>query len=129
MLAARNQRANVSGVTFTLNKKNWMARIGLQSMRTTVSGVGVPIVVGGNVATIQSVSGPILYQRPNNIVIYNQPAFGAPIIMMPRQPAPVFVNPYGGGFMMNGVTMGGGGFAGSSGSFSRGGGFSVRISK
>jgi len=129
MLAARNQRADVTGITFNLNKKNWQARIALQSMRSTVASVGAPIMVGGNLATIQSVSGPILYQRPSNIVIVNPPAFGAPVIMMPRQPAPVFVNPYRGGFMMNGVTMGGGGVIGSSSSFSRGGGLSIRISK
>ena len=130
MLVARNQRANVAGVTFTLQKKNWEARIGVQSMRSIVTGVGTPMMVGTNLATtFRSVSGPILYQRPNNIVIVNQPAFGAPVIMMPRQPAPVFVNPYGGGFMLNGVTMGGGGFIGSSSSFSRGGGLSVRISR
>ena len=129
MLATRNQRADVAGVTFNLQKKNWQASIGLRSMRSIATGVGAPMVIGTNVAAFQSVRGPILYQQPRNIVIVNQPAFGAPVIMMPRQPAPVFVNPYGGGFMMNGVTMGGGGFMGSSSSFSRGGGLSIRISK
>ena len=128
-LALNNQQANVTGVTFDLRKKNWQARIALQSMRSTVTTAGAPIVIGGNVATIQSVSGPILYQRPSNVVIVNPPAFGAPVIMMPRQPAPVFVNPYRSGFMMNGVSIGGGGFSGSSSSFSRGGGISVRISR
>ena len=130
MLGVRNQRANVAGVTFTLQKKNWQARIGLQSMRSSVTSVGTPMVVGTNMTTMfRSVSGPILYQQPNNIVIVNPPAFGAPVIMMPRQPSPVFVNPFGGGVMLNGVTMGGGGFIGSSNSFSRGGGISVRISR
>ncbi len=128
-LTTRNQQPNVTGVTFDLREKNWQARIAFQSMRSTAAGVGAPIVVGGNVAAIQSVSGPILYQQPNNIVIINQPAFGAPVIMMPRQPSPVFINPFGGGIKLNGVTMGTTGFAGSTNSLSRGGGISVRISK
>ncbi len=129
ILTARNQQANVSGVTFDLKEKNWQARIAIQSMRSTTTTAGAPIVVGGNLGGIQSVSGPILYQRPSNIVIINPPATGAPVIIMPRQPPPVFINPFRSGFMMNGVSMGGGGFSGSSNTSVRGGGLTVRISK
>ncbi|MFP6887369.1 MAG: hypothetical protein VB997_07385, partial [Opitutales bacterium] len=63
------------------------------------------------------------------IVINGSPPAYSPIIILPRGPSPVYVNPCRGGVMMNGVGMGGGGFVGSSRVFSTGRGISVRINR
>lgn len=129
LLAARRQQSNVTGVAFNLLQKNWQARLAFQSMRSTATGVGTPMVMGTNVGVIQSVGGPILYQHPNNVIIINHPPMGGPVIMLPRPATPVFVNPLGGGIRLNGVTMGTSGYVGGTNSFSRGGGINVRLSK
>ena len=89
------------------------------------------MVVGTNVGMFQHVGGPILHQQPNNVIIINHPPAmaGGQVIMLPRPASPVFVNPFGGGIRLNGVTMGTSGYVGSTNSFSRGGGISVRLSK
>jgi hypothetical protein len=129
-LQVRNQQSRVTGMTFNLLEKNWQARIAFQSMRNTATGVGAPMVVGTNVGIIQGVGGPILHQHPNNVIIINHPPVGGgQVIMMPRPATPVFVNPFGGGVRLHGVTMGTSGYIGTTNSFSRGGGINVRLSR
>ncbi len=127
-------RFNATGVNFDFNGRNWQARIGFQAGGGAVVGAGGgPVIVGGgNAWGIPSVSGPLLYQQPQRVIINGTPPPYAPIIVVPRGPAPVFVNPFpraGGVRMGGGVRMMGGGFAGGTRSFSRGGGISVRIAR
>ena len=122
-------RFNATGVNFDFNGRNWQARIAFQAGMTALAGAGGggPVIVGGgNGLGISSVSGPLLYQQPQGVIISGTPPPYAPIIVVPRGPAPVFVNPFPRG---GGLLMGGGGFAGGTRSFSRGQGISVRIAR
>ena len=128
-LATRYNRFNTTGVTFDLIKDKWQAHIAFRSSRTITTGMGGMVMGGPSWVGLPSVSGPILYQQSPRIVINGSPPAYSPIIILPRGPSPVYVNPFRGGVMMNGVGMGGGGFVGSSRFFSTGRGISVRINR
>tara|TARA_B100000959_G_scaffold254062_1_gene285443 strand:- start:210 stop:917 length:708 start_codon:yes stop_codon:yes gene_type:complete len=128
-LARTHTRFNTTGVTFDLVKDNWQASIAFRSARTITTGMGGVVVGGPSWVGIPSVSGPILYQQSQRIIINGTPPAYSPIIVLPRGPSPVYVNPFRGGVMMNGVGLGGGGLVSSSRGFSSGGGISVRINR
>ena len=129
LLASRYNRFNTTGVTFDLIKDKWRAHIAFRAGRSITTGLGGVVVGGPSWVGLPSVSGPILYQQSPRIVINGTPSPYSPVIVLPRGPSPVYVNPFRGGVMMNGVGMGGGGFVGSSRGFSTGRGISVRINR
>lgn len=122
-------RFNATQVSFDLVKDNWQARIAFRagSNRTITSGTNY--LPPGNLYGIPSVGGPILYQQPQRIVVVNGNPANNQLLVLPRGPAPVFVNPFGGGMRMSGAGVSGAGFSTSSRSFSRGSGISVRINR
>jgi len=129
-LRGRHPGSNATGVTFDLIRDKWRASIAFRSQRAVTTGIGGPVVVGGpSWVGLPSVSGPILYQQSPRIVINGSPSPYSPVIVLPRGPSPVYVNPFRGGVMMNGTGLGGGGFVGSRKSFVRGGGISVQINR
>jgi hypothetical protein len=122
-------RFNVSQVSFDLVKENWQARIAFRAGRSLAANTGVAVVPSGNLYGLSSVGGPILYQQPQRVVILNGNQARNQVLVLPRGPAPVFVNPFNGGVRMSGFGVSGAGLSTSSRSFSRGGGISVRINR
>ena len=125
-LATRYNRFSTTGVTFDLVKDNWQARIAFRSGSRITTGVGGPMVMGGNFIGLPSVSGPILYQQPSQIVFTNGIPANTSVVILPRGPSPVYVNPFAGGVSLNGIN---GGFIGTSSGFSRRSGVNIRISR
>ena len=122
-------RFNATQVSFDLVKDNWQARIAFRAGSNRTINTGTTYLPSGNLYGISSVGGPILYQQPQRIVVVNGNPANNQILVLPRGPAPVFVNPFGGGMRMSGFGVSGAGLSTSSRSFSRGGGISVRINR
>ena len=122
-------RFNATQVSFDLVKDNWQARIAFQAGSNRTIATGTTYLPSGNLYGLSSVGGPILYQQPQRIVVVNGNPANNQVLVLPRGPAPVFVNPFGGGMRMSGVGVSGAGLSTSSRSFSRGGGISVRINR
>ena len=122
-------RFNATQVSFDLVKDNWQARIAFRAGSNMTMNTGTTYLPSGNLYGISSVGGPILYQQPQRIVVVNGNPANNRVLVLPRGPAPVFVNPFGGGMRMSGFGVSGAGLSTSSRSFSRGGGISVRINR
>ena len=122
-------RFNATSINFELIEKNWRASISFQAGRSFMQSPGVTVVPSGNLYGLPSVSGPILYQQPQRIVIMGKNPDPNGVLVLPRGPAPVFINPYTGGMNMNGVGINGGGYSGVTRTYSRGSGISVRINR
>lgn len=120
---------NATSINFDLIEKNWRASISFQAGRSSMQSPGVTVVPSGNLYGLPSVSGPILYQQPQRIVIMGKNPDPNAVLVLPRGPAPVFINPYTGGMNMNGVRINGGGYSGVTRTYSRGSGLSVRINR
>ena len=120
---------NATSINFDLIEKNWRASISFQAGRSFMQSPGVTVVPSGNLYGLPSVSGPILYQQPQRIVIMGKNPDPNAVLVLPRGPAPVFINPYTGGMNMNGVGINGGGYSGVTRTYSRGSGISVRINR
>jgi hypothetical protein len=120
---------NATSINFDLIEKNWRASISFQAGRSSMQSPGVTVVTSGNLYGLPSVSGPILYQQPQRIVIMGKNPDPNAVLVLPRGPAPVFINPYTGGMNMNGVGINGGGYSGVTRTYSRGSGISVRINR
>ena len=120
---------NATSINFDLIEKNWRASISFQAGRSFMQSPGVTVVPSGNLYGLPSVSGPILYQQPQRIVIMGKNPDPNAVLVLPRGPAPVFINPYTGGMNMNGVGINGGGYSGDTRTYSRGSGISVRINR
>ncbi len=122
-------RFNTTQVSFNLVKENWQARIAFRAGNAVAMSRGTAYLPSGNLYGISSVGGPILYQQPQRIVILNGNQAGGQVIVMPRGPAPVFVNPFGYGMRMSGFGVSGAGLTTSSRSFSQRGSIGVRINR
>jgi hypothetical protein len=122
-------RFNATKVNFDLIEKNWRASISFQASRSLRQSNGVTIVPSGNFYGLPSVAGPILYQQPQRVVIMGKNPDKNSVLVLPRGPAPVFINPYTGGMNMNGVSANNGGYSGVTRTYSRGTGISVRINR
>jgi hypothetical protein len=122
-------RFNATSINFDLIEKNWRASISFQVGRSFMQSPGVTVIPSGNLYGLPSVSGPILYQQPQRIVIMGKNPDPNAVLVLPRGPAPVFINPYTGGMNMNGVGINGGGYSGDTRTYSRGSGISVRINR
>ncbi len=122
-------RFNATKINFDLIENNWQAKISFQSRRSISQNSQVAIVPSGNLYGVQSVGGPILYQQPQRIVILGKNPNPNSLLILPRGPAPVFVNPYTGGMNMNGIGIKGGGYSGVTRTYSRGTGISVQINR
>ena len=120
---------NATSINFDLIEKNWRASISFQVGRSFMQSPGVTVIPSGNLYGLPSVSGPILYQQPQRIVIMGKNPDPNAVLVLPRGPAPVFINPYTGGMNMNGVGINGGGYSGVTRTYSRGSGISVRINR
>lgn len=120
---------NATSINFDLIEKNWRASISFQAGRSFMQSPGVTVVPSGNLYGLPSVSGPILYQQPQRIVIMGKNPDPNAVLVLPRGPAPVFINPYTSGMNMNGVGINGGGYSGVTRTYSRGSGISVRINR
>ena len=122
-------RFNATKVNFDLIEKNWRASISFQASRSIRQSNGVTIVPSRNFYGLPSVGGPILYQQPQRVVIMGKNPDKNSVLVLPRSPAPVFINPYTGGMNMNGVSANNGGYSGVTRTYSRGTGISVRINR
>ncbi len=118
-------RFNAISINFDLIEKNWRASISFRTGRTLTQSTGVTIVPTGNLYGLASVSGPILYQQPQRVVIMGKDSEQNSLLILPRGPAPVFINPYSGSMNMNGVGVNAKGYSG----YSRGNGISIRINR
>jgi hypothetical protein len=122
-------RFNVTRVNFDLIEDNWMANISFQVVRSITRNTGVAVVPSGNLYGMTSVGGPILYQQPQRIVVLGKNQNPNSVIVLPRGPAPVFVNPYNGGMNMNGIGVTNAGYSGVTRTHSRGMGISIQINR
>lgn len=122
-------RFNATQVSFNLVKDNWQARIAFRAGSAVATNTGGAYLPAGNLYGITSVGGPILYQQPQRIVILNGNQANGQVIVLPRGPAPVFVNPFSGGVRMSGLGVTGAGLRTSSRSFSQRGSIGVRINR
>jgi hypothetical protein len=122
-------RFNATRVNFDLIKDNWRASISFQTGRSMTQNTGVAVIPSGNFYGLPSVGGPIIYQQPQRVVILGNNPGANSVLVLPRGPAPVFVNPYTGGMNMNGNGISGGGYSGMTRTYSRGTGISVRINR
>ncbi|HAW98261.1 MAG TPA: hypothetical protein DCX67_06980 [Opitutae bacterium] len=123
-------RFNATQVSFDLVKDNWQARIAFQAGRSVTTNTGVTYLPSGNLYGVSTVAGPILYQQPQRIVILGENQANNQVLVVPRGPAPVFVNPFGrGGARVSGLGVSGAGLSTSARTSSRGRGISVRINR
>jgi len=122
-------RFNATQVSFNLVKDNWQARIAFRAGSAVATNTGGAYLPAGNLYGITSVGGPILYQQPQRIVVLNGNQANGQVIVLPRGPAPVFVNPFSGGVRMSGLGVTGAGLRTSSRSFSQRGSIGVRINR
>mgnify|MGYP004345139429 FL=1 len=123
-------RFNATQVSFDLVKDNWQARIAFQAGRSVTTNTGVTYLPSGNLYGVSTVAGPILYQQPQRIVILGGNQANNQVLVVPRGPAPVFVNPFGrGGTRVSGLGVSGAGLSTSTRTSSRGRGISVRINR
>ena len=122
-------RFNATRVNFDLIEDNWRASISFQTTQSVSRNGGVAVVPPGNLYGLPSVGGPILYQQPQRIVVLGKNQNPNSVIVLPRGPAPVFVNPYTGGMNMNGVGLTNGGYSGMTRTHTRGTGISIQINR
>jgi len=122
-------RFNATRINFDLIENNWRASISFQASRSVTQNTGTVLIPSGNLYGMPSVGGPILYQQPQRIVVLGKNQNPNSLIVLPRGPAPVFVNPYNGGMNMNGVGVTSGGYSGITRTHSRGMGISIRINR
>ena len=120
---------NATRISFDLIEDNWRASISFQVGRSVNQNTGVVVVPTGNLYGMPSVGGPILYQQPKKIVILGKNQNPNSLIVLPRGPAPVFVNPYSGGININGMAVSNGGYSGVTRTHSRGMGISIQINR
>ena len=122
-------RFNATQVNFNLVKDNWQANIAFRAGSSRTINTGSTYLPSGNLYGLSSVGGPILYQQPQRIVILNGNQANGQVIVVPRGPAPVFVNPFSGGVRMSGLGVTGAGLRTSSRSFNQRGSIGVRINR
>ena len=123
------ERFNVTKVNFDLIDDNWQANISYQTSRRITQNGGLTVIPSGNLYGLTSVGGPILYQQPQNIVLIGKNQNPNSVVILPRGPAPVFINPYGGGVRMNGTSVTNPSYSTLSRGQSQGVGISIRINK
>ena len=122
-------RFNATRISFDLIKNNWQASISYQTGGVISQKSAIALVPSGNLYGLPSVAGPILYQQPQRIVMLGKNAEPNSVIVLPRGPAPVFINPYSGGMNMNGMGISNGGYPGVTRTYSKGRGISIRINR
>ena len=122
-------RFNATRISFDLIKNNWQASISYQTGAVVSQNSPIAVVPSGNLNGLQSVGGPIIYQQPQRIVMIGKNAEPNSVIVLPREPAPVFINPYSRGMNINGMGIYNGGYFGVTRTYSKGNGISIRINR
>ena len=120
---------SVSRINFDLIENNWRASISYQAGRSIKQNSGFAFIPSSNFYGLPSVAGPILYQQPQKIVILGKNQSSNSVVVLPRGPAPVFINPYSGGMTINRNSVANPSYQISSRTRSQGASFSFQISK
>ena len=123
-LGQKYKRFNATQVSFDLVHGNWQAWIVFRTDTSTAMRSVTSYLPTGTFPSMTRVNGPLLYKQPQRVVYLNQKQNHKPIVVLPRGPAPAYLNSFGEGL---GGSLGGWGI--SSNSFSRGGSLSVRINR
>jgi len=118
-----------SQINFDLIQNNWRARIRFQASRSVSRNSGFEVVRSGNEYGLSRVGGPILYQQPGQLVVVGENVDPNSVLVLPRSPSPVYVNPFKGWVRMNGANFSQGGLTGSTRSFSNQVGITIQINR
>lgn len=120
---------NVTNLNFDLTKNNWKARISFQSRQTITQSSGLTIIPPSNFYGLPSVGGPILYQQQQRIVVLGKNQNTNNVIVLPRGPSPVYINPYNGGSSVKGIGFNNPSYYGLSRNKSKSSGISIQINR
>ena len=123
------QSFNVTNLNFELKKNSWQARISFQSEQTVTQGSGLTVIPSSNFYGLPSVGGPILYQQPQRIVVLGKNQNTNNVIVLPRGPSPVYINPYNIGSRVKGISFNDPTYTGFSRTQSRSSGISIQINR
>jgi len=120
---------NVTNLNFELTKNSWQARISFQSRQTVAQSSGLTVIPSGNFYGLPNVGGPILYQQQQRIVVLGKNQNTNNVIVLPRGPSPVYINPYSGGSSVKGIGFNNPSYSGFSRNKSKSSGISIQINR
>ena len=106
-LGQKYKRFNATQVSFDLVHGNWQAWIVFRTDTSTAMRSVTSYLPTGTLSSMTRVNGPLLYKQPQRVVYLNQKQNHKPIVVLPRGPAPAYLNSFGEGL---GGSLGGGGF-------------------
>lgn len=116
-------------INFELIQNKWRARIRFQASQSVSRNSGFEVVRSGNAYGLTRVGGPVLYQQPRQMVVVGENVDPNSILVLPRSPSLVYVNPFKGGVRMNGAGISQGGFTGTTRSFSNQAGITIQVNR
>ena len=116
-------------INFDLIQNKWRARIRFKASRSVSRNSGFEVIRSGNTHGLTRVGGPVLYQQPRQMVVIGENVEPNSILVLPRSPSPVYVNPFKGAVRINGTGISQGGFTGSTRSFNNQAGITFQVNR